>query len=91
LKTPFVSKKFRKQVAGCCVVCKENEPSLLDTHRIVHGGKYTFNNVCVCCVKCHRLHHAGRIKILGWCYSTKGRVFRWIDENGQEQITPKNN
>ena len=84
LNVPFVSKKFQKQVAGRCRVCKEPVYELLDTHRINEGGSYSYDNIVVICNSCHRKHHTGIIKIYGWHNSTMGRVLHWIDESGIE-------
>ena len=81
---PFISKKYQKQVAGCCRICKEPDYNLLDVHRIIEGGKYSYDNTVVICARCHRQQQAGTIKILKWVHSTAGRLLNIIDENGQE-------
>tara|TARA_Y100000310_G_C20699497_1_gene828388 strand:- start:3294 stop:3638 length:345 start_codon:yes stop_codon:yes gene_type:complete len=89
-KKTFGSKKLFKLREGFCKVCGEDRYELLDAHRIVEGskgGKYDVNN-CVClCTSCHRLQHAGTIKILGWVHSTKGNLLHYIDKNGEEQFS----
>jgi 5-methylcytosine-specific restriction endonuclease McrA len=87
---PFVSKKYQKQVAGCCRICKEPDYNLLDVHRIVEGsdgGKYSYDNVVVLCALCHRRQQAKSIRIVGWKHSTVGRILHWIDENGEDQFS----
>ena len=67
-----------------CARGGERRFELLDTHRIKAGGKYSYNN-CVClCNKCHRLHHTGIIKIIGWKNSSIGKILHYIDENNNE-------
>ena len=87
LKKVFGNKKKFKRREGSCRICGENKYELLDTHRIEAGGKYRVNN-CVClCTSCHRLQHAGTIKILGWVHSTKGNLLHYFDENGEEHFS----
>jgi hypothetical protein len=86
MKKPFVSKKAFKRRAGKCHICPEKDYDLLDVHRILAGKDYSNTN-CVClCSLCHRKHHRGKIKILGWFNSSKGKILNYIDENGQEQF-----
>jgi hypothetical protein len=87
LGTPFVGKKYQKLVARKCRICGEDDYRLLDTHRLEHGAAYSVDNVLVCCVTCHRKHHSGVIKLIGWVHSTAGRLLHWIDENGEEQFS----
>lgn len=89
LNVPFVSKKFQKRVAGRCRVCKEPIQEVLDVHRILEGqdgGKYSYDNTCVICTKCHRLQQAGTIQILGWVHSSAGRLLHIVDEYGKEDF-----
>ena len=83
-KIPFLGKKAFKRRNRECQICGEDTYELLDTHRIIHGGKYTNSN-CVCiCVSCHRMHHNKIITIKGWFNSTKGKLLKYIDEDGNE-------
>lgn len=86
-KIPFISKKSFKRRASKCSICGEKEYKLLDVHRWrIPGGKYE-NSSCICaCVKCHRLIHTNKIKIIGVFNSTKGKILNYIDINGNEQF-----
>lgn len=86
-RRPFYSKKIRKLAEGKCRICGEDNYALLDVHRIKHGQKYSWANTLIICTKCHRLHHAGDIEILGWLNSTAGRVVHWVDKNGDEHFS----
>lgn len=87
---PFPGKKMFKLGAGACKICGDSNYDVLDVHRIKHGedgGKYSYAN-CVClCVRCHRLHHKGIIRVVGWFNSTSGRLLNYFDENGEEHFT----
>lgn len=86
IKTPFIGKKAFKRRAGKCQICKEDDYTVLDTHRIIEQGIYSNEN-CVClCVKCHRLVSMGKIKTLNWVNSTGGKLLHYIDKNGEEQF-----
>ena len=86
MKKPFISKKYFKTKNKECYLCGEDRYELLDTHRLIAGGKYKDSN-CVCiCTSCHRKHHSGLITIKRWYNSSKGRVLYYIDENGNEQF-----
>jgi len=90
-KKTFGGKKKFKRKEGSCKICGENKYELLDTHRWKtegkDGGKYTTNN-CICvCVKCHRLIHNNKIKIINMYNSTCGKLVNYIDENGEEQFS----
>lgn len=87
---PFGSKKLRKLIEGKCRLCGEENYNLLDVHRIKEGsdgGKYSYDNTITICVSCHRMHHAGEIKILKWYNSTFGRTIHWIDKSGNEKFS----
>jgi len=86
MKIPFINKKTFKKRQKCCQICGESEYKLLDTHRLVHGGKYENTNCACLCTSCHRKHHSGLITIKRWYNSTKGKVLYYIDENGEEQF-----
>jgi len=71
-----------------CFFCEEMDLDLLDVHRIVpgaEGGKYTHYNSLVCCCKCHRKIHSGKIEVVGKFMSTAGRVLIYR-ENGEEKV-----
>ena len=56
----------RKNKWGRCEICNWEGPC--DIHRKRHGmngGKYTKWNIMSLCPNCHRLHHAGRLIIVG--------------------------
>ena len=85
MKNPFISKKSFKHRHRCCQICKEDKYELLDVHRWgiegKDGGKYKNNN-CICiCVKCHRLIHSKKIKIIGIYNSTAGKVLNYNSDN----------
>jgi len=85
-KTPFISKKSFKRRHSKCQICEEKEYKLLDTHRIIAGGKYEETN-CVCiCTSCHRKHHSKLIIIKKWVHSSAGNLLYYIDEDGNEQF-----
>jgi hypothetical protein len=90
MKIPFISKKSFKRRNKKCAICNEADYDLLDSHRWrvpgSENGKYTTDNTVSLCVKCHRLLHKGRLKILNICNSTRGKVIIYIDENGEEQF-----
>jgi hypothetical protein len=78
-------KQIKKKLDKHCYFCKENDYSLLDSHRIVpgqKGGKYTDFNTLTVCANCHRKCHSGRIEILGRYPSTAGRwVLHFKEDN----------
>jgi hypothetical protein len=79
-------KQIKKLIDGCCFFCKEDNYSILDSHRIVpgsEGGKYTEFNTLTVCASCHRRIHAGSIVIDRKYNSTLGRpiLHCWIDGN----------
>ena len=81
-------KKTFKKAAGKCRLCEEDRYSTLSVHRIKpgsEGGKYTKNNVVVCCENCHRRIHDGEIEIDRYYDSTAGTLLRII-ENGEEKF-----
>ena len=85
----LINKKIYKRSEGKCRICGETDYDLLNVHRILPGceqGKYsTVNTVCLC-LSCHRKVHTGRITILGWYTSTKGKVLHIIKEDGKEDF-----
>ena len=81
MKRPFKNKKSFKLSQKKCYICEENKFELLDTHRIIPQKKYSYNN-CIClCNRCHRLHHTGIIRIIGWKESSIGKILHYFDEN----------
>ena len=90
MQIPFISKKAFKHKYRSCQICDVQEYTLLDTHRWriegKDGGKYSNDN-CICvCVKCHRLIHSNKIKIIGIFNSTCGKLLNYIDSSGKEQF-----
>ena len=82
----FVNKIAFKRRAGKCEICSEKDYDLLHTHRIVPQKEYSNEN-CVClCTSCHTLTHKGRITVIGWKNSSAGKLFHYIDENGEEHL-----
>ena len=63
-KTTFGGKKQFKRYSKQCQICGEKEYKLLDVHRIIEGGDYSYDN-CVClCTSCHRKNHTKIISII---------------------------
>ena len=89
-KTPFISKKSFKRIHRKCQICGEKRYELLDVHRWKtegkNGGTYTVNNCLCICVKCHRLVHSKKIKIVGVYNSTAGELLNYLDEMGKEHF-----
>lgn len=87
---PFINKKTFKKRNKQCQICGETEYKLLDVHRWKiegkDGGKYNSTNCLCICVKCHRLIHAKKIKIIGIFNSTAGKLLNYIDLSGKEQF-----
>jgi hypothetical protein len=85
----LINKQSLKRQEGKCYFCSESDYDLLDVHRIcegAEGGKYTRNNSIVTCCRCHRLIHAGKIKVDRKYLSTSGKwVLHYWDENGVEK------
>jgi len=80
-----MNKQLFKKLAPSCALCDEDDCCLFDVHRIEEGGKYAEWNCIAICVKCHRRHHSGKIKILDKLYSTAGWVVIY-EEDGIEKI-----
>jgi hypothetical protein len=83
-----MNKKIKKLSEKHCFFCKEDNPAVLDLHRICEGhkgGKYIEGNVVVVCSNCHRkIHHSNDIVIDKWVASTNGMVLHcWV--NGEEK------
>jgi hypothetical protein len=74
-------KKRHKQ----CAICEEENYAILDVHRIHEGKEYSNGNCVVLCCKCHRMHHAGQIKIVDKRYSTTGSIL-FYEIDGREFI-----
>jgi len=90
LDPKLINKKVYKHSEGKCIICGEIDYELLDVHRFAiagkDGGKYWRPNITVLCSNCHRKVHAGKIQILGWHNSTKGKLLHIIRENGEEDF-----
>lgn len=88
MKKPFINKKSFKHRSSKCQICGEREYKLLDTHRWriegKDGGKYTNENCLCVCVKCHRLIHSGKIKIIGVYNSTAGKLLNYVNDKNEE-------
>lgn len=80
-----MDKKLFKKLAEKCAICEETESVLFDVHRIHEGKEYAVGNCIAICVRCHRLHHAGKIKIKSKNYSTAGQVLIY-EQDGNEII-----
>ena len=86
----LIDKKMYKKSEGKCRICGETDYNTLDVHRAIvpgkNGGEYTKGNSICTCSNCHRKIHAGKMQILGWHNSTKGRVLHIIREDGKEDF-----
>ena len=85
-KRKLINKNINRLVAGCCIVCKNDDIDVLENHRIIpgsEGGVYVGSNVVTLCSCCHSKVHRGSLKIVGWFDSTAGRVLL-IEKNGKE-------
>ena len=83
----LIDKKVKKRLAEKCKFCPCNIYEYLDVHRIQEGGKggkYTDQNTIVCCRKCHRLIHEGKIIIEGQYPSMSGKLVLHYFMNDQE-------
>lgn len=82
-KKRYSKKTIRKLVAKRCFFCPENDPDVLDAHRILpgeDGGQYLEHNILVVCANCHRRCHSGAIRLDRKYPSTKGPVLHfWAD------------
>lgn len=83
-----MNKVKEKLYAQKCFFCGEDDPVVLDVHRITegcNGGKYEKNNTIVVCANCHRrLHHSDKIKIVGWTSTTNGRKLHCFINNEEQ-------
>lgn len=80
-----MNKQHFKKLADKCPICDEEEVCLFDVHRINEGEEYSRGNCVAICVKCHRLHHVGKLKIIEKRFSTAGYVLIY-EKNGDEFI-----
>ena len=80
-----MNKQHFKKLSDKCAICDETESCLFDVHRIEEGGEYMRGNCVAICVKCHRLHHSGKIKIKQKLFSTLGHVLIY-EKDGVEII-----
>lgn len=90
-KKRLLNKKAAKNYHGRCQFCGEDRQELLDAHRIVpgeEGGVYSDPNTVVACANCHRLTHAGVIRIDRKYFSTQGWLLHYWDESGSERWEP---
>jgi len=85
-------KTFRKKLDKKCIICKESHINTLDVHRIVEGcndGTYELDNTITVCANCHRkIHHSKSITILGWAFSSSGRLLHCIIDDEECYIKP---
>ncbi len=78
-----------KRVARKCRLCPNEIYETLDCHRIMpgeDGGEYIESNVVVVCSVCHRLIHAGLIKVDRWFNTMTGKRLLRIERGGQEEF-----
>lgn len=84
-KPKLIDKKAKKNWENC-YFCGESDYSLLDVHRIVEGkdgGRYVEHNSLSVCCRCHRLIHAGQIKIDKKYLSSSGWILHYW-QDGEE-------
>lgn len=85
-------KTIIKKFHGRCLVCGEDNPSLLDAHRPVQGkdnGKYLWGNVFTACANCHRRIHSGEIVVHRRHLSSAGWVWHCLIEGKEVWIPDK--
>lgn len=80
-----MDKKMFKKKYGKCAICEERQYEILDVHRIAEGQEYEEGNCLVLCCRCHRMHHAGLLKIINKFYSTGGWIL--IYEQDAKEVT----
>lgn len=87
----LVNKEALKRGAVKCKFCTCDVYELLDVHRILEGkdgGTYeqtlTHGNCVVLCANCHRMVHAGIIKIDRWYTTTMGKMVLHFWKDGTE-------
>lgn len=76
----------KKKLGSCCCLCGENDPAVLDCHRINPGSKYTDWGTIIVCACCHRKIHDDQIIIEGKYKSTKGPVICAIIDGEEKWI-----
>ena len=83
MRTTTPRKVRQKLYDGRCVICGDDDPAVLDAHRIVpgeKGGRYTRGNIVTLCANCHRRTHAGDIVLDRYYGSTRGPVLHcWVE------------
>lgn len=68
-------------------IVKHKYRQLVEIHHIsfkVDDGKDTPENLIPLCCNCHTKVHEELIKLDRWYFSTRGWVFHYFDENGNE-------
>lgn len=83
------NKKNYKLSNNYCCLCGENDPNVLDVHRIYEGsrgGEYDSLNCIVCCANCHRKIHAETIKIVRKHPSLSHRYYIEVWENDERKF-----
>jgi hypothetical protein len=76
----------RRGVDARCVFCGEDDPVVLDCHRLKpgsQGGRYSWANTITVCSNDHRRIHAGKILVHGRRLCTSGWVLHWSDTAGE--------
>ncbi len=78
--------QLKKIQIGKCFLCDIDDYSVLDCHRVLHGGQYNDFNTLILCSNCHRKLHAGQYKILGKFKTSKGnrKIVHYINEACKE-------
>lgn len=74
----LINKVAKKKIDGKCYVCRNDDYSVLDVHRIIpgeQGGKYEEHNCVTLCANCHRKAHNGQIIIDRKYYTSSGK---WV-------------
>jgi len=74
-KKRYSRQQIRKLMDKKCYFCPQDDPAVLDCHRIFEGergGTYDLMNTVCLCANCHRRVHDGQIKIHRRCMAMGG-------------------
>src|SRR5262249_24062764 len=80
----------RRGVDATCLFCGEDDPAVLDCHRLKpgsEGGKYGWANTVTECSNDDRRIHAGKVVVHGRRLSPFGWLLHWSDAAGEHYST----